>query len=130
MQKGQIVLIFRLLLHKTDHKRRFLLIQPSFLEMILKTFKFYSPHMKLVLLSPSLNFGNNIFLCTTAHIYIDIHRIGKFFYTHIFKNPNLKYPPSLNVKLLKGKPAFFTLCYHQNATLFVELTQHVKQMTA
>ena len=113
-----------------DHKRRFLLIQPSFLEMILKTFKFYSPHMKLVLLSPSLNFGNNIFLCTTAHIYIDIHRIGKFFYTHIFKNPNLKYPPSLNVKLLKGKPAFFTLCYHQNATLFVELTQHVKQMTA
>ena len=120
MQKGQIVLIFRLLLHKTDHKRRFLLIQPSFLEMISKTFKFYSPHMKLVLLSPSWNFGNNIFLCTTAHIYN----------THIFKNPNLMYPPSLNVKLLKGKPAFFTLCYHQNATLFVELTQHVKQMTA
>ena len=121
MQKGQIVLIFRLPLHKTDHKRRFLLIQPSFLEMIFKTFKFYSPHMKLVLLSPSWNFGNNIFLCTTAH---------KFFYTHIFKNPNLKYTPSLNVRLLKGKPEFFTLCYHQNATLFVELTQHVKQMTA
>ena len=72
MQKGQIVLIFRLPLHKTDHKRRFLFIQPSFLEMILKTFKFYSPNMKLVLLSPSLKFGNNLFLRTTVHIDINI----------------------------------------------------------
>ena len=35
----------------------------------------------------------------------------KFIYTHIFKTQNLNYTRSLNVKLLKGKPAFFHIMF-------------------
>ena len=81
-----------------------------FLEMILKTFKFYSLNLKLIFIIFFMEIWQQPFFeynCTSLYKYMYPSKNRyKLFYTHIFKNPNPNYTPSWNVKLLKGKPAF------------------------